>query len=70
MQFFETSAKENINVTDMFLWIGSQAKTLLESEKSAMMSKSSETGTARNLLTFGGVQATKKKCCGGNDRLG
>lgn len=71
MQFFETSAKENINVSDMFLWIGSEAKTLLEHQKSDTMSKSSEIGTSRNLLTFGGVKkATKNKCCGGSDRLG
>jgi hypothetical protein len=54
----------------MFLWIGNQAKTLLENEKAVMMGKSSEVGTTRNLLTFGGVKATKKKCCGGNDRIG
>lgn len=57
-------------MTDMFLWIGNQAKTLLENEKAVMMGKSSEVGTTRNLLTFGGVKATKKKCCGGNDRIG
>lgn len=33
MQFFETSAKENVNVTDMFLWIGNKSKKLLEDEK-------------------------------------
>lgn len=29
IQFFETSAKENVNITEMFIKIGTQAKKFL-----------------------------------------
>lgn len=62
MNFYETSAKENIEVTEMFLDIGGQAKLILHQGKEEI--KGSEVGTSRNLINqSGSTQTKRRKCC-------
>lgn len=62
--FFETSAKENTNVSEMFVKVGTEAKRTMNEDKT-VLAKNSEAGTARNLLTRNDLEKPYKKkgCC-------
>ena len=63
--FFETSAKEDINVGEMFTRVGTEAKRAMNEDKGSN-GKASEVGTSRNLLTKGDLEGGSKKkkgCC-------
>jgi hypothetical protein len=63
--FFETSAKDDTNVGEMFTRVGIEAKRAMNEDKGAS-GKASEVGTTRNLLTKGDLEGDSKKkkgCC-------
>ena len=59
MLFFETSAKEDVNVDTVFF---SMAASLLEKKKSDNIQRATETKAKKNTLDLGSAAAPKKRC--------